>query len=165
MNDLLIHEPRIAWIVEVNSEGNIESVSSPGATIPEEGSINEANGFEIRHILSSELEPLRFSSAAQFLTENSWNGSNWVDRGPKPGTWYIWDNGWVPAQEAIELEVRRERTEKLFWSDWTQGPDAPLTDEKKAEWRTYRQALRDVMSNLPEDLDDPAEVVWPTEPT
>lgn len=165
MNDLLIHEPRIAWIVEVNSEGNIESVSSPGATIPEEGSTNEANGFEIRHILSSELEPLRFLSAAQFLTENSWNGSNWVDRGAKPGTWYEWNNGWTPAQEAIELEIRIQRDTKLFHSDWTQGADSPLSEEAKAEWRTYRQALRDLMANLPEDLDDPAEVVWPAEPS
>ena len=107
-------EPIIAWIVEVNSEGNIESVSSPGATIPEEGSINEANGFQIQHVLSSELQSLRFLSAAQFLTENSWNGSSWVDRGAKPGTWYIWNNGWVPAQEAIELEVRTQREAKNF---------------------------------------------------
>ena len=158
-------EPIIAWIVEVNSEGNIESVSSPGATIPEEGSINEANGFQIQHVLSSELQSLRFLSAAQFLTENSWNGSSWVDRGAKPGTWYIWNNGWVPAQEAIELEVRTQRGEKLFKSDWTQGADSPLSDEKKAEWRTYRQALRDIMASLPADLDDPENISWPTEPS
>ena len=28
-------------------------------------------------------------------------------------------------------------------SDWTQMPDSPLSDSKKAEWATYRQKLRD----------------------
>jgi len=50
-------------------------------------------------------------------------------------------------------------------SDWTQAVDAPLSDEKKTEWRTYRQALRDIMASLPADLDDPENVVWPTEPS
>ena len=60
--------------------------------------------------------------------------------------------------------MRRERDLKLFVCDWTQGSDSPLSDEKKAEWRTYRQTLRDIMTNLPADLDDPDNVTWPTEP-
>ena len=32
--------------------------------------------------------------------------------------------------------------------DWTQMPYSPLTEEKKAEWETYRQALRDIPNNL-----------------
>ena len=39
--------------------------------------------------------------------------------------------------------VRMERNSKLSQSDWTQTSDSPLTDEKKAEWATHRQALRD----------------------
>jgi hypothetical protein len=39
--------------------------------------------------------------------------------------------------------VRAERNSKLSQSDWTQTSDSPLTDEKKAEWVTHRQALRD----------------------
>jgi len=44
----------------------------------------------------------------------------------------------------------------LEQSDWTQLPDVPLTDEQKAAWATYRQALR--------DLPDVPDVVFPTPP-
>ena len=56
------------------------------------------------------------------------------------------------------------RNSTLFNSDWTQLADAPLTDAKKAEWVTYRETLRDMMANLPADLDHPDNVVWPTAP-
>jgi hypothetical protein len=42
------------------------------------------------------------------------------------------------------FEIRKQRDDLLAKSDWTQLPDAPLTDEKRAEWSTYRQALRDI---------------------
>jgi hypothetical protein len=40
-------------------------------------------------------------------------------------------------------DMRDERNSLLAQSDWTQMPDSPLTDSKKQEWATYRQALRD----------------------
>jgi len=49
----------------------------------------------------------------------------------------------------------------LSESDWTQSNDSPLTDAKKTEWATYRQALRD----LPANTSDPANPVWPSQPT
>jgi hypothetical protein len=58
-------------------------------------------------------------------------------------------------------ELRAERNLKLSASDWTQALDSPLTDAKRAEWRTYRQALRD----LPENTTDPANPIWPVKPT
>ena len=39
--------------------------------------------------------------------------------------------------------MRLLRDGLLTGSDWTQMPDSPLTDSKKQEWATYRQALRD----------------------
>ena len=57
--------------------------------------------------------------------------------------------------------LRTVRDTKLERSDWTQLPDAQLTDSKKAEWVTYRQALRD----LPATESDPSNPTWPTEPT
>ena len=60
--------------------------------------------------------------------------------------------------------LRTERDEKLVTSDWTQAPDhsSPLADDKKAEWATYRQSLR----NLPATADMIAcPDVWPTEPS
>lgn len=45
---------------------------------------------------------------------------------------------------------REKRNGLLRESDWTQMPDSPLTSEKKTEWATYRQSLRD----LPTDVSD-----------
>lgn len=59
------------------------------------------------------------------------------------------------------LTVRAERKRRLFESDWTQIPDAPLSAEQRAAWQTYRQALRD----LPETTENPADVDWPVPPS
>jgi len=60
-------------------------------------------------------------------------------------------------------KVRRDRDLLLAECDWTQNSDSPLTTEKKAEWATYRQALRDVpATNL--SVTDIDSVVWPTKP-
>jgi hypothetical protein len=56
--------------------------------------------------------------------------------------------------------VRDERDERLIRSDWTQLPSSKLSNEKKIEWETYRQALRD----MPDTVTGP-EVTWPEEPT
>ena len=68
-------------------------------------------------------------------------------------------------------ELRRHRNYRLQECDWTQGVDSPLSDSKKAEWQTYRQALRDITkTHVPSvvvgtillDID---AVPWPTKPT
>ena len=82
---------------------------------------------------------------------------------------YIIEDGKAKAVDVPEdlNEIKREnlslRGSLLEASDWTQLPDSPLSDSKKAEWATYRQALRDITthSNWPklEDSD------WPTKPS
>ena len=59
--------------------------------------------------------------------------------------------------------LRDIRRHLLNLCDWTQAADSPLSDAKKAEWATYRQALRDLPSNYAE-LNDYHDVVWPTKP-
>tara|TARA_R110002073_G_C9237594_1_gene561416 strand:+ start:426 stop:659 length:234 start_codon:yes stop_codon:yes gene_type:complete len=59
--------------------------------------------------------------------------------------------------------IRNTRTLLLRDCDWKVAPDSPLTDSKKTEWTTYRQALRDLPS-LYTDEDDFASVNFPTEP-
>ena len=46
------------------------------------------------------------------------------------------------ASKAANLRAARDRA--LTACDWTQIPDSPLSAEKKSEWATYRQALRDL---------------------
>ena len=60
-------------------------------------------------------------------------------------------------------KVRRDRDSLLAECDWTQSPDSPLTTEKKTEWATYRQALRDVPATN-SSVTDIDSVVWPTKP-
>ena len=45
-------------------------------------------------------------------------------------------------------ELRQKRDLRLAGSDWTQMADSPLSNSKKAEWDTYRQALRDLPNTL-----------------
>lgn len=59
--------------------------------------------------------------------------------------------------------IRATRRNKLRESDWTQFADSPLTDKKKAEWATYRQALRDLPQEYPNAISND-DIIWPTKP-
>lgn len=98
-----------------------------------------------------------------------------------PSTELSWDaernaftNGWtiLPfTQEELDLYkagvlagIRKKRTLKLYESDWTQLPDAPLTEELREAWKIYRQALRDYPS-LVEQVESPDDApAFPTHP-
>ena len=54
-------------------------------------------------------------------------------------------------------EVRQERNSLLSETDWMAGSDVTMSDE----WRTYRQALRDI----PSQEGFPNTVTWPTKPS
>ena len=70
---------------------------------------------------------------------------------------------YVPPLSSMSPEaiLRLNRNDSLLSSDWTQLPDAPLSAEKVTEWKTYRQALRD----LPANTSDFTNPTFPTEPT
>ena len=61
----------------------------------------------------------------------------------------------------VGTSVRADRDQRLAASDWTQMADSPLTSEKKTEWATYRQSLRD----LPTASGFPHTMTWPDEPS
>ena len=56
--------------------------------------------------------------------------------------------------------VRIERNKLLAESDWTQLPDAALSNTQTAAWAANRQALRDITEQF-----DPFNIVWPLSPT
>lgn len=62
--------------------------------------------------------------------------------------------------EGFWQAVRVRRNLLLSSSDWTQLPDAQLTQEKKQQYQEYRQQLRD----LPQVSANPTFITWPTEP-
>jgi len=67
-----------------------------------------------------------------------------------------------PLPDTLVL-IRDRRDYLLSLSDWTQAADSPLSDLKKTEWATYRQALRNLPSNYTES-DNYGDVVWPPRP-
>ena len=69
----------------------------------------------------------------------------------------------VHTADQVASGVRKRREGLLSESDWTVMPDSPLTTAKKNQWKTYRQALRDLPANNL-DLADPREVVLPAAP-
>ncbi len=63
--------------------------------------------------------------------------------------------------EQLRIDVgKAQRNARLTACDWTQLADAPLTEEQRAAWATYRQELRDV----PEQEGFPRRIAWPTPP-
>ena len=65
--------------------------------------------------------------------------------------------------------LRKQRNQLLVDTDWTQSTDNGLTDSKKAEWVTYRQALRDLPSSATPTLSDDglsiSNITFPTKPS
>ena len=73
--------------------------------------------------------------------------------------------------EHFKNQLRVIRNDLLKETDWTQISDVSMTEEKRSEWSTYRQALRDLIS---QDIDfnamwngnymDWSQVNWPRKP-
>lgn len=67
-----------------------------------------------------------------------------------------------PPPEGSRLDyLRHVRDALVALTDWTQAADSPLTNEQRAEWAAYRQALRD----LPQTYGgDGGPIPWPKPP-
>ena len=61
-------------------------------------------------------------------------------------------------------DVRRQRQQWLEDTDWTQVPDSPLSDTKKAEWATWRQAMRDFPANIGSYSETDEWIIFPDPP-
>ena len=90
-----------------------------------------------------------------------------------PSTFGVtWDQVKTKYDELVSAEplkiLREERNKRLAETDWTQGRDVTLSND--ADWKTYRQALRDLPSKTTPKLDsygelDMSSVTWPTKPS
>ena len=86
----------------------------------------------------------------------------------------VWTRKWKiinKSQEELDQQkaeeqasIRSLRTEELESFDWTVLPDAPLSTDVVAQWKTYRQELRDVTKQASFNNAEPS-VTWPTKPT
>mgnify|MGYP003332684110 CR=1 FL=1 len=93
---------------------------------------------------------------------------------------FVWDEGeTIPTDAEIEAELLRltnaepmrllrlERDSRLAKTDWMSFSDSPTMSD---DWKTYRQALRDLPVSASPKLDsngdlDMTSVTFPTEPT
>ena len=125
------------------------------------------------HVNLELIESGLYADRAGFLHISS--NTHEIVIGNAPDLWafngslkYI-DSAWViddaekyqeAATENTNLQatkVRKDRSIKLFESDWTQVADAKVN---KTAWATYRQALRDI----PSQAGFPWDVTYPTPP-
>lgn len=151
----------VEYIAFVNSGGQITSLQNYASESPEDGATSGSN--TVRHITDGHMTGM--NGPDHFAQRFIWKDSAWFDCGASPTDYYLFTDGaWAINTTFVTQTVRERRNSFLQITDWTQVADSPLTDAKKAEWVTYRQTLRDIMANLPADLDDPDDVVWPTAP-
>lgn len=72
------------------------------------------------------------------------------------------DEALARETESLWTELRSTRDRLLQESDIFVLPDRwdSYTNQQKTDWKTYRQALRD----LPENITDINNVIWPSKP-
>ena len=70
--------------------------------------------------------------------------------------------------ESVRLSfIREKRNRLLLESDIYMVSDYPITDEKREEWKVYRQQLRDMPLNAENVYNENGAIVdfnWPTPP-
>jgi len=103
---------------------------------------------------------------------NSYDGIDWLDKSQTIPTEDEVNAKLTELTNAYPMELlREERTRKLSESDWMANSDVTMSDE----WKTYRQALRDLPKTHPVNYGDPkldsngnldmSSITWPTPPS
>ena len=70
------------------------------------------------------------------------------------------EKAWSDAAPARRMEnLRMQRNNLLAETDWMGNSDVTMS----ADWKTYRQALRDITKTTPAD-DELSNITWPKKP-
>lgn len=153
----------VAFEVILNRDtGEPERVGLIRGDAPPEGLI-EGTNLERIHINDPSISMEEFLDTKYKRLDDL---STWHTRTLSPGQFYDWNTStytWTVNTARMWVTARADRNQALTLSDWTQVSDSPLTTEKKTEWATYRQALRD----LPSTQSSAAtwdDITWPTPP-
>lgn len=118
-----------------------------------DGSITRVNRQEVELVIPE---------GQLFLIDNSYENPAEIDwRSKKVEGGKVVDR----SDYTVDItELQREvRNSLLSETDWTQVTDSPLNDSKKAEWATYRQALRDLTNHA--NWPNLEESEWPQPPS
>ena len=159
----------IEMIAEVLSNGEIKSLRMLPGQIPEEG-LDERTGNHIIYV----YDDIPVVERAEWMECRYYDFANsaFVTRSTRPlyfAEWSPENLRWETSQELYLMHIRQQRDFLLSQCDWTQIPDAALTNDKKELWRLYRQDLRDITLTIQNDpasyLTFTEEVTWPTPPS
>lgn len=91
------------------------------------------------------------------LEDNNYDELVWLSE-TEPPTFDECQTAWNHVELEVSIRsIREKRNKLLLESDWTQISDV---NANKLAWETYRQELRD----LPTNIRDVGDVVWPTPP-
>ena len=147
---------RVRSTGEVLSQGQVRSLY-PNTSFPKTWSPELVEELGLDPVLESPAPAVnRYQTAYKDGTEQDANG-NWVWK------WSISEMS-DDAKQTLDNEqannIRATRNKLISDCDWTQLDDTPVTNAKKLEWATYRQALRDITTQS----GFPWEVTWPTKP-
>ena len=100
-----------------------------------------------------------------FILRNGYENIEWVNPPENPATLEQVNNKLTELQAAEPMRLlKEERNRRLQETDWMANSDVTMTND----WRTYRQALRDLPSTAEPQLDEQGNltnVTWPTKPT
>ena len=105
--------------------------------------------------------------AEWILRGEDYSGLVWLDSGQTKPTETEINNkiSELNSAEAMRL-LRLERNARIAETDWRASSDLTISDD----WKTYRQALRDLPATASPSLDsnydlDLTSVTWPTDPS
>jgi len=117
------------------------------------------NGFYIKGLYTGDMPKDAITvTCEEHANILSWQAKGKVITSNESGKPIVVDKPKVEvSNEQLAAQARAKRDSLLRACDWTQVPDAPVS---QADWASYRQKLRDItlQEKFPEDID------WPTSP-
>jgi len=120
------------------------------------------NMFTIYNLETGEIDHST-STVAEINEVGLLEGQGIIEGDYQPNEYKMVNGEAIQRTDNILEILRNKRNELLKESDWTQVNDCPLSDTQKAEWQTYRQALRDLPADY-QDTDNIDDVVFPNLP-
>ena len=124
----------------------------------------------MKYTISDAIHSLR-PVATWNLTGSEYSGLEWLDSSQtKPTETEINDKiTELDSAEAMRL-LREVRNQLLSETDWMIAKSTETGVAMSNDWKTYRQALRDLPANSSPTLDSEydlnfSSVTWPTEPS
>ena len=124
----------------------------------------------MKYTISDVITVLRPDSSWN-LTGTEYSGLEWLDSSTTKPTETEINNkiSELDSAEAMRL-LREERNQLLSETDWVVARSTETGVAIPNDWKTYRQALRDLPASSSPQLDsyydlDLTSVTWPTEPS